>query len=407
MPISPEEFLDIEARNENRRSLRAEVSKGSWTYDSFAWIEADTAPYKERSCILVRRRSWFDKLLRKHGTGFLDVGTTEGSQKHALQPAHDGLYIEAILNDPIEDDIAKLLSEVRRLRHDLPVPPEPPKPRKRLPEKKPKRGRALPAGSRRGDKPIYDTEWEFREWFEDNLDRFGFKRVVHTQETCPDYILAAKSGKVLRVEAELFAGNFRSHGHDPHKVDRIVACFAAEDQILGVPVLAANNLREYNPKPVRPPNISGRLTPTERRVLSIVMATGGIEMSALAQHGFAGNLLRFRRVPPEMVAGLRGKRVGDSLLQALRRETRLYVRKFHHVLLGGGLSDRLCKALDRLEMRGLTALRPLPLISALYDGVLVDHDGWLPTEVYATRNAYSQYRVDAWGRLIKKRKSDV
>jgi len=111
MPLSPEELLDIESRNERRRAFRADVSKGSWTYDSFAWIEPDTRPYKERSCILVRRRSWFDKLLRKHGTGFLDQGTTEGSRKHALQPAHDGLYVEAALNDPIEEVEWRLLSE--------------------------------------------------------------------------------------------------------------------------------------------------------------------------------------------------------------------------------------------------------------------------------------------------------
>jgi hypothetical protein len=119
MPLSREELLDIEVRNEKRRTLRAAVSNGAWTYDSFAWIEVDTKPYEERSCILVRRRSWFDKLLQKHGTTLLDEGTTEGSRKHTLQPAHDGLYVTAALNDPIEDDIAKLLSEVRRLRGDL------------------------------------------------------------------------------------------------------------------------------------------------------------------------------------------------------------------------------------------------------------------------------------------------
>ena len=282
MPLSPEELLDIEAKNERRRALRADVSKGSWTYDSFAWIEADTRPYKERSCILVRRRSWFDKLLRKHGTGFLDQGTTEGSRKHALQPAHDGLYVEAALNDSIEDDIAKLLSEVRRLRGDLPPPPETPKPRRRLRAKRPTSDRALPAGSRRGDKPIYDTEWEFREWFEDNLDWFGFERVIFSQELCPDYVLKAKSGEELRVEAELFAANFVAHRHDPKKVDRIVACFAAEDEISGVPVLATNDLREYNPTPVRARKMSGVLTPIERRVLSVVMATGGGAISPSA-----------------------------------------------------------------------------------------------------------------------------
>jgi hypothetical protein len=127
MPLSREKLLEIEARNEKRNTLRANISKGTWIYDSFAFIEADIRPSKERSCILVRRQSWFDELVRRHGDNVLDEGTGEGSQEHVMQPAHDGSYITAVLNDPIEDDIAKLLSEVRRL-NDLLSPPERPKP---------------------------------------------------------------------------------------------------------------------------------------------------------------------------------------------------------------------------------------------------------------------------------------
>ena len=261
----------------------------------------------------------------------------------------------------------------------------------------------MPAGSRREDKPIYQTEWEFREWFEDNLARFGFERVILSQELCPDYVVKAKSGEELRVETELFAGNFVSHGHDPAKVDRIVACFAAEDKIRGVPVLAANDLREYNPTQIRAQKMTGALTPIEHRVLSIVMATRGIELSALAQQGFAGNLMMYRRVPPDIVAALRRKRVTDSLFQALSPETRRFAREFHHVLLGAGLSNGLCDALDRLRSRGLIALRPLAILAAMYDGAFVDHDGWLPTEVYATKEAYAQYRVHARGRISRRR----
>lgn len=401
MPLSLDEFLDIEGRNEKRRALRAEVSKGRWMYESFAWIEVESRPYKERSCILLRRHSWFEKLWEKYGYEILEEGSAEGNLKHALQPARDGLYLELALNDPIEEDIMKLLSEIRRLRNDLPSPPEPQSPKKKKRKKKPKNGRALPPGARRGDKPIYDTEWEFREWFEDNIDRFGFERVILSQEPCPDYVVKAKSGEELLVEAELFAANFVPHGHDPKKVDRIVACYAAKNEISGVPVLAANDLREYNPTPVRPQKITGALTAIERRVLSIVMATGGVELSALAQKGFEGNLLMYRRVSPDMVAALRGKRVTDSLFQALSPETRRFARKFHHVLLGAGLNDDLCQALGRLQSRGLTDIRPLSILAAMYDGAFVDHDGWLPTEVYATKEAHKQYRVDVRGRLTR------
>jgi hypothetical protein len=49
-----------------------------------------------------------------------------------------------------------------------------------------------------------------------------------------------------------------------------------------------------------------------------------------------------------------------------------------------------------------TALRPLDLLSALYDGILLDHKGWVPTEVYATKEAKLKYSVDAHGELIKR-----
>ena len=402
MPLSPEEFLEIEARNEKRSVLRAEISKGRWDYDSFAWLEVDSRPYNEHSCILIRRRNWFDKLLKKHGADFLDTGTTAGNRKHALQPARDGLYLEAALNDLIEEDIKKLLAEIRGLRSDIPPTPDPKKPQKRHNKRKIKDVRALPAGSRKGDKPIYDTEQEFREWFEDNLDHFRFKRIILSQGPCPDYVVETETGEVLRIEAELFAANFIIHGHDPRQVDRIVACFSAEDQIGGVPVLTANDLREYNPRPAGTKQTIEDLSVNERRVLGIVMGTGGIELSALAEQGFAGNLFIYRRVPPDMVMGLKSVRIQDSILQAIGRETRQYIRKFHHVLLGGGLSVELCEALDGLEMKGLTALRPLPLISALYDGIFIDHKGWVPTEVFATKEAYSKYKVDAIGELIER-----
>lgn len=407
MLLSLDEFLDIEARNEKRKALHAEVSKGRWVYDSFAWLEVESRPYKERSCIIVRRYSWFEKLWKKYGYGVLDEGTTEGNLKHALQPARDGLYLEVALNDHVEEDIRKLLSEIRQLRNDIPPPPEFPSPKKRPKKKRPKKGRALPPGSRKGDKPVYDTEWEFREWFEDNLDQFGFKRVILSQEPCPDYVLETASGEVLRVEAELFAANFVAHGHDPNKVDRIVACFSMDDQIAGVPVLSAINLREYNPEPVHTKQASEDLSGDERRVLGIIMSMGGIELSALAKYGFAGNLMIFRRVPPEMVGKLTKGRTQDSLFQVIGRETKAYIRKFQHVLLGSGLSDDLCKALDGLAMKELAALRPIPMIAALYDGVLVDHEGWVPTEVYATNDACLKFGVDVHGRLIKRGTRDV
>lgn len=401
MSLSLEEFTEIEERNEKRRLLRTKVSKGQWIYESFAMLEVDSKAYRERSWVIIRRSSWLEKIFNKYGPDFFDKGTTDGNRKHALQPAYDGLYIKEALNDPIEVDIAKLLAEIRRLRTDLPPPPEPIENQKRPKPRKPKKGRALPVGSRKGDKPVYDTEWEFREWFEDNLDHFGFKDIFLSQEVCPDYIIIAEDGDKIRVEVELFAHNFIDHKHDPKKVDKIVACFSAEDQIAGIPVLTVNDLREYNPIFKDTTEINEKLTINERRVLATVMWTRGIELSALAQDDFAGNLFIYRRVPPETVAGLKNVRIQDSLLQSINRKTREFIRKYHHVLLGGGLSAELCNALEGLEAKGLVALRPLDILSALYDGSAIDHDGWIPTEVYATKQAHGKFKVDAFGNLIE------
>jgi hypothetical protein len=199
------------------------------------------------------------------------------------------------------------------------------------------------------------------------------------------------------VEAELFATNFVYHRHDPAKVDRIVACFAMENNIAGVPVLAANDLREYDPGPLRSEPSTAPLSKDERTVLEIIMMCGGMEVSALAQQGFQGSLLRFQRVPPDKVRALRGKRLGDSIFQSVTKRTQAYIRRFHPILLGAGLSERLCRALDGLESKGWTALRPLAFIFALHDGTLVDHEGWVPTEVYATPEAHNLYTVGAFG----------
>src|SRR3990170_5367433 len=89
---------------------------------------------------------------------------------------------------------------------------------------------------------IFGTEKEFRKWFEKNLGRFGVKRIILSQEVCPDYVLEMTDGRVLRVEAELFAINFRYHRHDPAKVDLILACYAKAPELDSVPVVAANKL---------------------------------------------------------------------------------------------------------------------------------------------------------------------
>lgn len=65
----------------------------------------------------------------------------------------------------------------------------------------------------------FDSEHEFREWFEKNLGQFGIRSIMLSQEVCPDFVVIMESGETKKVEAELIAINFRYHKHSPAKVD--------------------------------------------------------------------------------------------------------------------------------------------------------------------------------------------
>lgn len=84
----------------------------------------------------------------------------------------------------------------------------------------------------------FKNEWEFAEWFEKNLDQFGFKRIVEKKKGFPDYKLEDANGKLKRVELELMGIDFIRHKHDPKKVDMIVCVYSDRNDISGVPVLS-------------------------------------------------------------------------------------------------------------------------------------------------------------------------
>jgi hypothetical protein len=111
---------------------------------------------------------------------------------------------------------------------------------------------------------VFKTEAEFREWFERRLDRFGVTRIILSQEVCPDYVFEMSDGRVIRAEAELFAINFRYHGHDPRKADLIIACYSKTPEVDGVPVLAANELWSEETEPFEPLPPEGPLSPRKR-----------------------------------------------------------------------------------------------------------------------------------------------
>ena len=239
---------------------------------------------------------------------------------------------------------------------------------------------------------IFKTEAEFRQWFEKNLARFGVKKIVLSQEICPDYVLMMDDGRVVRAEAELFAINFRYHGHDPAKADLIIACYAKMPEVDGVPVLAANELwsEDVEPLEILPPE--GPLSPVEETILTVAHSSGGMEISALASQSLSGDHALFMRLPPHVLQSVPRGKITDSLLSVVSADAKQFMKKYQHVLIGAGLSAEACEALDTLRRRGLLEYRPIELAAALYDGIFVEHPGWVPTEARATRKAWELHR---------------
>src|SRR5208337_5675974 len=94
---------------------------------------------------------------------------------------------------------------------------------------------------------IFTKESDFRVWFEQNLESVGVKRIILSQEVCPDYVAEMSDVRIARIEAELFAINFRYHRHSHTKVDYILACYSNAEEVDGVPVIAVHKLWVWDP----------------------------------------------------------------------------------------------------------------------------------------------------------------
>jgi hypothetical protein len=241
---------------------------------------------------------------------------------------------------------------------------------------------------------IFTNEKEFRCWFEKNLSRFGIKEIFLSQEVCPDYVVVMDDGRHAKVEAELFAVNFRYHGHNPAKADFIVACYSKTDEVEGVPVLAVHRLWSFDPEPFDFLSPSAPLSEDEATLLSAIHQSGGISLSALSQGELGGDQQIWIRLPPEKIAAIPKRRIDDSVLNILTQSAKKWVRKYHHLLIGVGISEAGCRLLESLVRRQLIAQRPINFMSAVYDGVIVDHPAWFPVEVYATQQAWQFHKDD-------------
>jgi len=231
---------------------------------------------------------------------------------------------------------------------------------------------------------IFHTEKKFRDWFEKNLNIVGVKRIILSQEVCPDYVVEMENGDIAKIEAELFAINFKYHKHNPSKADYILACFSKEEKVEGVPVIAINKLWYYEPKPTEPLPSEGPLSEDELKMLNIIKFSGSIEITALCDGYFYGNRNLYMRISPKYIASFPRGKIEDNIGNIVSPQAKKYIKKYHHALIGTNLSEKACDTIELLNRRRLIKARPISFISAAYDGVMIKHDGWIPTELYLT-----------------------
>ena len=252
---------------------------------------------------------------------------------------------------------------------------------------------------------VYHTEAEFRQWFEKNFKKIGIKRIILSQEVCPDYVVEMQNGEIVKIEAELFAISFKYHKHNPNKADYILACYAKELEVEGIPVIAINKLWIYEPNPSSPLPPKGSLSKDELDLLGCIDFHGSLELSALCSGEFAGDQSIFLRVPPDLISSWPRGNIVDSIFNTIPPQAKKYIKKYHHILIGSNISERDCIAFEKLARRELIKIRPISIAAALYDGTLINDDGWIPTEVYTTSAAKEYYNKELTDWLIQQIKN--
>jgi hypothetical protein len=145
--------------------------------------------------------------------------------------------------------------------------------------------------------------------------------------------------------------------------------------------------------------------------MAIAHSSGGIDISAIAARStsdlLSGEHSLFMRLPPNAVQSVPRGKITDSILNVVSADAKQFIKKYHHVLLGTGLSAGACQALNTLRRRGLVEYRPMEIAAALYDGVLVQHPGWVPTEVDATQLAWRLHRETILSHMFPRRTEEA
>jgi hypothetical protein len=94
----------------------------------------------------------------------------------------------------------------------------------------------------------------------------------------------------------------------------------------------------------------------------------------------------------------------DGLFGVLSSKAKKFIKKYHYAVIGAGLSERACAAFDSLSRRGLIKTQPMCFAAAAYDGVMLTHPGWIPTEVLPTEKA-REYLKGSLSRMFGSRPS--
>ncbi len=241
---------------------------------------------------------------------------------------------------------------------------------------------------------VYASEAEFRVWFDQNFRKLGIKEIVLSQEVCPDYVVIMDDGSVAKIEA------FRDHGHDPKNVDYVVACYSKSEEVDGVRVIAINKLWCFDPTPEAPIPPDAPLSEAEAKVLSTIDFSGGISISALSNGDLAGDQELWIRISPDTMSKFPRGSIEDSTFNVISPKAKEWLKKHHHILVGAGISAEACQLIDSLLRRGLIRYNPIAWISAAYDGAILTHPAWVPTELQTTPLARQFHRDEIMKHLF-------
>lgn len=132
--------------------------------------------------------------------------------------------------------------------------------------------------------------------------------------------------------------------------------------------MAVHNLWCFDLEPHDPLPSGDPLSDEEARLLTAIFESSSISISALSQGELAGDSEIWLRIPPDQIKALPHRRIQESVLNTLTQSAKEWLRKYHHLLIGGGLSQKACELLESLGRRRLIEQRPIDFLSSIYDG---------------------------------------